>query len=133
TRIAAPAAGCVVANHFQRKEARRMSRSSQLALVAAAQAITQAGLLEAQAGVDPAEVGVMIGSSIGGFSAGDGFSREYHLRGLTNPLIIPISMNVGPSSNVSLRYGFQGPLMTVDAACASAAHSIGYAYNLIRM
>jgi 3-oxoacyl-(acyl-carrier-protein) synthase len=41
-------------------------------------------------------------------------------------------MNVGPSSNVSIRYGFQGPLMNVDAACASAAHSIGYCYNLIR-
>ena len=131
TRIGALVAGYAVDDHFQRKEARRMSRSSQLALVAAGQAIAQAGWREAA--IDPAEVGVMIGSSIGGFSAGDSFSREYHLRGQTNPLIIPISMNVGPSSNVSLRYGFQGPLMTVDAACASAAHSIGYAYNLIRM
>ncbi len=133
TRIGALAAGFVVEEHFQRKEARRMSRSSQLALVAAGQALAQAGLLEGLNDAERAEVGVMIGSSIGGFSAGDGFSREYHLRGQTNPLIIPISMNVGPSSNVSLRYGFQGPLMTVDAACASAAHSIGYAYNLIRM
>ncbi len=133
TRIGALATGYVVEDHFQRKEARRMSRSSQLALVAAAQAIAQAGLLAPSAEVDLAEVGVMIGSSIGGFSAGDSFSRDYHLRGQTNPLMIPISMNVGPSSNVSLRYGFQGPLMTVDAACASAAHSIGYAYNLSRM
>lgn len=131
TRMGALVAGYAVDDHFARKEARRMSRSSQLALVAASQAIGQAGL--ADGSVDPADVGVMIGSSIGGFSAGDSFSRDYHLRGQTNPLIIPISMNVGPSSNVSLRYGFQGPLMTVDAACASAAHSIGYAYHLIRM
>lgn len=129
TRIAAPAAGYVVEEHFQRKEARRLSRTSQMALVAAAQAIAQAGLTPTQL----EEAAVIIGSSIGGFSAGDGFSREYHLRGQTNPLIIPISMNHGPSTNVSLRYGCQGPLMTVDAACASAAHSIGYCFNLIRM
>jgi 3-oxoacyl-(acyl-carrier-protein) synthase len=41
-------------------------------------------------------------------------------------------MNNAPSANISIRYGLRGPLMTVDAACASAAHSIGYAYNLIR-
>jgi beta-ketoacyl-acyl-carrier-protein synthase II len=130
TRIGAVAA-FAADDHFSRKEARRLSRTSQMALVAAAEAVTQAGLAEAE--VDPEAVGVIIGSSIGGFSAGDGYSREYHLRGQTNPLIIPISMNHGPSTNVSLRYGFQGPLMTVDAACASAAHSIGYAFNLIRL
>jgi 3-oxoacyl-[acyl-carrier-protein] synthase II len=129
TRIGA-LADYAVEDHFQRKEARRLSRTSQMALVAAAEALEQAGGL---AGVDPEAAGVIIGSSIGGFSAGDGYSREYHLRGQTNPLIIPISMNHGPSANVSLRYGLQGPLMTVDAACASAAHSIGYAFNLIRM
>ena len=40
--------------------------------------------------------------------------------------------NTSPAANVSIRYGFQGPMMNVDAACASAAHSIGYCYNLIR-
>jgi beta-ketoacyl-acyl-carrier-protein synthase II len=133
TRIAAVASGYHVEEHFQRKEARRLSRTSQMALVAAAQAMDDAGLTQSNSGVDLEAAGVIIGSSIGGFSAGDGFSREYHLRGQTNPLIIPISMNHGPSTNVSLRYGMQGPLMTVDAACASAAHSIGYAFNLIRM
>lgn len=131
SRMGAVAAGFVVDDHFSRKEARRLSRSSQLGLVAAAQAIAEAGLTDGR--VDLTQVGVMIGSSIGGFSAGDNFSRDFHLKGQTNPLIIPISMNVGPSANVSIRYGLQGPLMTIDAACASAAHSIGYAYNLIRM
>jgi 3-oxoacyl-[acyl-carrier-protein] synthase II len=77
-------------------------------------------------------VAVVVGSSIGGFSASDGFFREYYLRGTTSPLVIPISMNHGPASNISIRYGFQGPLMAIDAACASAAHAIGYCYNLIR-
>jgi 3-oxoacyl-[acyl-carrier-protein] synthase II len=115
---------------FGPKAARRMSRSSQLALVAASQALAQAGLPAQR--VDSEEVAVVVGSSIGGFSASDGFFREYYLRGTTSPLVIPISMNNGPASNISIRYGFQGPLMAIDAACASAAHAIGYCYNLIR-
>ena len=114
--------------HFDRKEARRMSLSSQFALVAAKQAIAQATL----EGVNPVEVGVMIGSSIGGFAASDPVFRDYYQRGRKSAMVIPLSMNYGPSANVSIRYGFQGPLFTVDAACASAAHSMGYAYNLIR-
>jgi 3-oxoacyl-(acyl-carrier-protein) synthase len=41
-------------------------------------------------------------------------------------------MNIGPGANVSIKYGFQGPLVNLDAACATAAHSIGYAFNMIR-
>jgi 3-oxoacyl-[acyl-carrier-protein] synthase II len=41
-------------------------------------------------------------------------------------------MNAGPAANVSIKYGFQGPLVNVDAACSTAAHSVGYAFNMIR-
>jgi 3-oxoacyl-(acyl-carrier-protein) synthase len=41
-------------------------------------------------------------------------------------------MNAGPAANISIKYGLQGPLLNVDAACATAAHSIGYAFNMIR-
>jgi 3-oxoacyl-(acyl-carrier-protein) synthase len=41
-------------------------------------------------------------------------------------------MNMGPSASVSIRWRFQGPLMCIDAACASAGHAIGHVYNLIR-
>lgn len=116
--------------HFESKEARRMSRSSQLAVVATGQAISDANLSDGQ--VDYLEVGVMIGSSIGGYSASDPFFKSFYERGRVSPFTIPISMNSGPGSNVSIKYGFQGPLMNVDAACATAAHSIGHAYNLIR-
>jgi 3-oxoacyl-(acyl-carrier-protein) synthase len=49
-----------------------------------------------------------------------------------NPLSIPIAMNNAPATNISMRYDLKGPLLTIDAACASSAHAIGYAYNLIR-
>ena len=130
TRIGARVSGFNERDFFDAREARRMSRTSHLAIVAAEQAVAGAGLKGSP--VDPVEVGVVIGSSIGGFSASDPFYQAYYQQGKTSPLPIPLSMNHGPSSNVSIRHGFKGPLMTVDAACASAAHSIGYAYNLIR-
>jgi 3-oxoacyl-(acyl-carrier-protein) synthase len=101
-----------------------------MAIVAAGQALAQAGLPSPQ--VDAADVAVVIGSSIGGFAASDGFFKNYYLKQSSSPFVIPVSMNLAPSSNVSIRFGLQGPLVTVDAACASAAHSIGYCYNLIR-
>jgi beta-ketoacyl-acyl-carrier-protein synthase II len=117
--------------YFSPKEARRMSRSSQLALVAADQAIRRACLtnLDRSARRD---IAVIIGSSIGGFSASDPSFKSYYKSARTSPFTIPTSMNLGPASNVSIKYGYQGPLLAVDAACASAAHSIGHAYNLIR-
>lgn len=131
SRIGGRLAGYVEGEHFDAKAVRRMSRSSQMALVAAGQAVSQADLANGHR-IDRRDVAVVIGSSIGGFAASDGFFKSYYLRGASSPYVIPISMNPAPSSNVSIRYGFQGPLMTVDAACASAAHSIGYSYNLIR-
>jgi beta-ketoacyl-acyl-carrier-protein synthase II len=130
THIGARVTDYKAEDHFSHREARRMSRASQLAMVAAAEAISQACLTSG--GVDPVETAVIIGSSIGGFAASDPFFRDYYLKGQSSPLVIPISMNHGPSAHVSLRYGLQGPLMTVDAACASSAHSIGYAFYLIR-
>lgn len=116
--------------YFDSKDARRMSRSSQLGLVAAEQAVSQAGLTADD--FDREEVGVIVGSSIGGYSASDQFFKSHYLNDRVSPFTIPISMNIGPASNISIRYGFQGPLVNVDAACSTAAHSIGHAYNLIR-
>jgi 3-oxoacyl-(acyl-carrier-protein) synthase len=118
--------------YFDSKEARRMSRSSQLGLVAAGQAIPQARLENGDASADRAEVGVLIGSSIGGYTAAEPFIKNFYEHDRISPFTIPISMNAGPAANVSIKYGFQGPLMNVDAACSTAAHSIGYAFNMIR-
>ena len=118
SRIGAQLAGYDERDHFDIRQSRRMSRSSKLALVAAAQAIEQAGLERGD--VERCEVGVVIGSSIGSFSSSESFFKGHYLKQPANPLVIPLSMNSAPSSNVSIRYGFQGPLMNVDAACASA-------------
>ena len=130
TRIGAVVKGYDESAHFDWKGLRRLSRSSQLAVVAASKAVRQAGL--AEDGVDGRDVAVLIGSSIGGYSASDYFFRDFYLHGRSGALIIPTTMNTAPSSNVSIRFGFGGPLINVDAACASGSHSVGYAFSLIR-
>ncbi|MEW6240625.1 MAG: beta-ketoacyl-[acyl-carrier-protein] synthase family protein [Chloroflexota bacterium] len=116
--------------YFDGKEARRMSRSSQLGLIAAEGAISQAGL--GDNGFNREEVGVIVGSSIGGYSGSEPFFKSFFVNQKVSPFTIPISMNIGPGANISIKHGFQGPLVNVDAACATAAHSIGNAFNMIR-
>ncbi|HLO30240.1 MAG TPA: beta-ketoacyl-[acyl-carrier-protein] synthase family protein, partial [Anaerolineales bacterium] len=117
-------------SYFDSKEARRMSRSTQLGLIAAEQAISEAKLGDGN--VDCMEAGVLVGSCIGGYSAADPSFRSFYARGRMSPFTIPTSMNIAPGANISIKYGFQGPLLNVDAACATAAHSIGHAFNMIR-
>lgn len=116
--------------HFDSKEARRMSRSSQLGLVAAKQAISEARLESGD--VDPSGIGVFVGSCIGGYSGAEPYFKAFYAGERLSPFTIPISMNIGPGANISIKHGFQGPLVNVDAACATAAHSIGYAFQMIR-
>ena len=116
--------------YFDNKEARRMSRSSQLGMVAAREAISHAKLENGN--VLREEVAVLVGSSIGGYSASDPFIKYFYIHDRLSPFTIPISMNIGPGANISIKYGFQGPLRNVDAACSTAAHSIGHAFNMIR-
>jgi beta-ketoacyl-acyl-carrier-protein synthase II len=130
TKIGAVVQGYEESMYFDSKEARRMSRSSQLGLVAAEQAVSEARLNNGDVNFE--EVGVIVGSSIGGYSASDPFFKSHYLNNRVSPFTIPISMNIGPGSNISIKYGFQGPLVNVDAACSTAAHSIGHAFNMIR-
>lgn len=130
TPIGARVQGYVESEYFDVKEARRTSRTSQLAVVAATQAVGQARLPEA--GDTRQEAAVLIGSSIGGFSACDHAYRDFYLKGRASPLTIPTSMNSGPAANVSIRFGLGGPLFNVDGACASGTHSVGQAYQMIR-
>jgi len=130
TRIGGLVWGYDERRYFDSKEARRMSRSSQLGMVAAEQAISQAKLQNDH--VERLDVGVLIGSSIGGYAAAEAFIKSHYDHMRVSPFTIPVSVNIGPGATISIKYGFQGPLLNVDAACSTAAHSIGYAFNMIR-
>lgn len=130
SKIGAVVRGYEEKEHFDNKELRRLSRSSQLGLIAADHATSETMLNNGS--VDHESVGILVGSSIGGYSAADLHIKGFHENGRISPFTIPISMNIGPGANISIKYGFQGPLVDVDAACSTAAHSIGSAFNMIR-
>ncbi len=120
--------------HFDRKEARKMDRFTQYAMVASEEAIQDAGLdLEV---IDKSKVGVIWGSGIGGletfqnevlnFAAGNEIPRF-------NPFFIPkMIADIAPGM-ISIKYGFRGPNFATVSACASAANAIIDALNYIRL
>lgn len=131
TKIGAMIQGYDPLEHYTKKDLRRNSRSTQLALIAAEEAVQDAGI-DLSAG-DPYRKAVILGSSIAGYTDAEDFFGRYFVDGWQgNPFIVSKVMNNAPASNISIRYELKGPLLTTDAACASAAHAVGYAFQQLR-
>ena len=121
-------------DHFERKEARKLDRFSQIALVAADEAVHASGI--AGPGINTDRVGVIWGSGIGGmitfieemknYNSGDGTPRF-------NPFFIPKLILDIASGHISMKYGFRGPNFATVSACASATNSIIDALTYIRL
>lgn len=120
--------------HFDRKEARRLDRFAQYALVSSDEAIADAGINLDE--VDKFRVGVIWGAGIGGletfqnevinFAEGDGTPRF-------NPFFIPKMIADIAPGNISIKHGFMGPNYTTVSACASSANAMIDALNYIRL
>lgn len=121
-------------DYLDRKEARKMDRFTQYAMVASDEAIQDAKLdLEV---VDKLRVGVIWGAGIGGletfqdevlnFASGDGTPRF-------NPFFIPKMIADIAPGNISIKHGFMGPNYTTVSACASSANAMIDALNYIRL
>ncbi|NER10113.1 3-oxoacyl-[acyl-carrier-protein] synthase II [Muriicola jejuensis] len=121
-------------NFFDRKEARKLDRFTQYALVSSDEAIADSGLdLNA---LDKFRVGVIWGAGIGGletfqnevmdFAKGDGTPRF-------NPFFIPKMIADIAPGNISIKHGFMGPNYTTVSACASSANAMIDALNYIRL
>lgn len=114
------------------KEARRMSRASQLAVAAARMALEDANLPEEVPNRERA--GVIIGTGVGGFEKADINIQKYRAKGLArvNPFALTSSLVNMPSHHVSVMSKAQGPISTVAAACATGTQAIGEGAELIR-
>ena len=120
--------------YFDRKEGRKMDLFTQFAVIAADEAIADAGLLTD--GVDKDRVGVIWGSGIGGlrslqeecfqFERGDGTPRY-------SPFFIPRMIADSSSGNISIKNGFRGPNFVTTSACASSNDALIAAFNNIRL
>ena len=117
------------------KEIRRVDRFTQLAAVAAAEAIADAGGLDGSSGlgVDPDRVGVMIGTGIGGLETIEEQFRVLQEKGprRVSPFLVPMMMGNRAAADVSMRYGFRGPCEATVTACAAGTHSVGNGARLV--
>jgi 3-oxoacyl-[acyl-carrier-protein] synthase II len=115
------------------KAARRSDRFAQLAVAAAAEAVADAGWDDDSPPCDPASVGCVIGSGIGGMSTFEDSCETLRTRGpeRVSPLAIPLLMGNAAAGLVSMRHGLRGPAFGVMSACASGSHAIGAAARMI--
>ena len=119
------------------RDARRMDRVSQLGIVAAQEALAQAGLAVESAaldGIDLTRVAVVIGSGVGGILTLEDQIEVRVTKGVNRvgPMLIPMMMANATSGLVALRHGFHGSAFSVSTACASGVDSIGQAADMIR-
>jgi len=121
-------------NYFDRKEARKLDRFSQYAIVCSDEAIKDSKLnLE---NIDKSRIGVIWGSGIGGFETIQNEMINYALGDGTprfNPFFIPkLIPDIAPGV-ISIRHGFKGPNFATVSACASSANSLIDSLNYIRL
>lgn len=130
TKIAAEVKGFDAMDYMERKQARHMDRYTQFAVVASRQAVEQAKL-EFD---DPEDIGVLIGSGIGGLSTLSEQLAVLAERGPSrvSPFLISMMITDGASGQVSIMMGARGVNFCATSACASGADAIGEACEIIK-
>jgi 3-oxoacyl-[acyl-carrier-protein] synthase II len=115
------------------KEARRLDRFCQFAVVAAQKAVAQSGL-DLLNHPDPYRCGVVIGSGIGGLNEIEAQHATLFDRGPSrvSPFMIPKLIVNAASGNVSVQFGLKGPSSAIATACASGNNAIGDAFRMIQ-
>ena len=136
TQFACEVKGLDINQYIDRKEAaRKMDRYTQLAIVAAKQAVEDSGMdLETE---DKNRIGVVYGVGIGGIKT---FEDEVKYYGAHeedgpkfNPFFIPKMIADIAAGQISIMYGFHGPNYITASACASSSNALADAFNLIRL
>jgi len=135
TKFACEVKDLNVNDYLDRKEARKLDRFTQLAMIAAMQGVNDSGLdLENE---DKNRIGVVYGVGIGGIKT---FEEEVSYYALHredgpkfNPFFIPKMIADIASGQISIHFGFHGPNYTTTSACASSSNALADAFNLIRL
>ncbi len=123
--------------HFDRRKARQLDLYAQYALVAARQAVEDAGLEAEGNTTDKNRVGVIVAAGIGGLHTFEEEAGYYAINAdkgpKYNPFFIPKMIADIASGHISMEYGYHGPNYGVVSACASSNNAIIDAFNLIRL
>ena len=118
--------------YLDKKQAKRLDKFSQYAVIAAKEAFKDSGITPEN--TDMKKVGVVVSSGIGGLSTIEEQCHNYFEKGAERvaPMYIPASICNMAAGNVAIETGEKGESFSVVTACASATHSIGESYRLIK-
>lgn len=118
---------------IDKNTARKMDPFVQYALAAAGEAIAQSGLVAGE-NIDAEQLGVYIGSGIGGMQTFVAEAHKCDTRGpeRVSPHFIPMMIANMATGHVAIKYGAQGPSLPVMTACATSTHAIGEAFHAIK-
>ena len=135
TKFACEVKDLNVTDYLDRKEARKLDRYTQLAMIAAMQGVNDSGLdLEKE---DKNRIGVVYGVGIGGiktFEEEVSYYAQHKEEGPKfSPFFIPKMIADIASGQISIHFGFRGPNYTTTSACASSSNALADAFNLIRL
>jgi len=124
-----------VNEYIDRKEARKMDRYAQFALISAMQAVKDSGVDLDK--LNKNRVGVVFGVGIGGIKTFEDevsyYAQNKENGPKFNPFFIPKMIADIASGQISIQYGFHGPNYTTTSACASSTNALADAFNLIRL
>ena len=118
--------------HFERREAKRMDRFSQFAVVVAREAWKDSGLDKEKENME--RVGVIVGSGIGGLGTIEKDNRNLVEKGpdRVSPMYIPMAIGNMAAGNVAIDLGAKGESISMVTACASGTHCIGESFRMIK-
>ncbi|MFN7052356.1 MAG: beta-ketoacyl-[acyl-carrier-protein] synthase family protein, partial [Gemmobacter sp.] len=118
--------------NFNRQQIVLYDKFTQFTLLAARQAVAQAGLnFDGHLGY---ETGVVLGTAAGGVNTWDDNYRTVYEEGKNrvHPFVVPKLMNNAGAAHVSMEFNLKGPSFTVATACASSNHAMGMAFHMVR-
>ena len=132
TKFAGEVKGFDPTNYIDRKSARRMDRFSQFALVAAKEALDQAGLQVSPENSD--SMGIFIGSGIGGLTTLFEQTKVLLEKGADriSPFLVPKMISDMAAAQISILLGIKGPNLGITSACSSGSDAIGAAFEYIK-
>ena len=131
-KLAAEVKGYVPEEHFERREAKRLDKYSQYAIIAAREAWKDSGLDKEKENME--RVGVVVGSGIGGIDTIEQENRKCVEKGpdRVSPMYIPMAILNMATGNVAIELGAKGESISMVTACASGTHCIGESYRMIK-
>lgn len=118
--------------HFEAKQAKRLDRCSQFAIISAREALKDSEISADNTDLD--RVGIFVSSGIGGLITIEEQSKVLYEKGnrRVSPMFIPMAISNMPAGNISIDLGLKGESISIVTACASSTHAIGEAYKTIK-